>query len=97
MGRKHSRKQERRWQQKGGGSGLGEDRFAAADTLVQADYELLISLQARSLAQHELACGSCREFIEDDHGGRGECLHPGSGVLLPWPDTPACPFHTAIR
>jgi hypothetical protein len=97
MGRKRSRKHERRWQQKAG-KGAGEDRFADVDALVQADYELLMSLQARKpLAQEELSCSSCREFIEDQVGGRGECLHPGSGILLPWPDTPACPFHTALR
>jgi hypothetical protein len=37
-------------------------------------------------------CGRCREFLADEVGGRGECLHPGSGVLRPWWDTPACPF-----
>jgi len=37
-------------------------------------------------------CGRCREFVADDVSGRGECLHPGSGVLRPWWDTPGCPF-----
>jgi hypothetical protein len=37
-------------------------------------------------------CGRCREFLADELGGRGECLHPGSGVLRPWWDTPGCPF-----
>lgn len=44
-----------------------------------------------------LVCGGCREFIPDDDAGRGRCLHPGSGVLLPWPDTEACQFHAARR
>jgi hypothetical protein len=42
-------------------------------------------------------CGSCREFIEDQEGGRGTCLHPGSGVLAPWTDTEACGFFTVQR
>jgi hypothetical protein len=37
-------------------------------------------------------CGRCQEWIGDELGGRGECLHPGSGILRPWWDTPACPF-----
>lgn len=51
---------------------------------------------ASLLMRHETpvgaACGRCREFVEDSEGGRGTCLHPGSGVLSPWTDTPACPF-----
>ena len=43
------------------------------------------------------ACGNCREYVEDPNGGRGECLHPGSGILSPWPDTPPCAFHALIR
>jgi hypothetical protein len=38
------------------------------------------------------ACGRCLEFVEDGEGGRGTCLHPASGVLAPWSDTPACAF-----
>jgi hypothetical protein len=38
-------------------------------------------------------CGRCQEWISDELGGRGECLHPGSGILRPWWDTPACPFY----
>lgn len=38
-------------------------------------------------------CGACKEFIEDREGGRGTCLHPGSGVLSPWTDTDACAFY----
>lgn len=37
-------------------------------------------------------CGRCREFVEDGELGRGTCLHPGSGVLHPWTDTPGCGF-----
>lgn len=42
-------------------------------------------------------CGGCREFVEDQEGGRGTCLHPGSGVLSPWTDTEACAFFDPIR
>jgi hypothetical protein len=37
-------------------------------------------------------CGRCAEWLADEVGGRGECLHPGSGILKPWWDTPACDF-----
>ncbi|MGH2633663.1 MAG: hypothetical protein ACRDG3_09665 [Tepidiformaceae bacterium] len=43
------------------------------------------------------SCGGCREFVEDQEGGRGTCLHPGSGVLSPWTDTQACQFFAAQR
>jgi len=42
-------------------------------------------------------CGSCKEFVEDQDGGRGTCLHPGSGILAPWTDTGACQFFVAQR
>lgn len=48
-------------------------------------------------ARARLVCGECREFVPDDDAGRGRCLHPGSGVLSPWPDTEACQFHAARR
>ena len=41
-------------------------------------------------------CGACHEFVPGDTG-RGRCLHPGSGVLAPWPDTDACQFHEPRR
>lgn len=44
------------------------------------------------LAAPVRACGRCAEWLADEEGGRGECLHPGSGILKPWWDTPACPF-----
>ena len=37
-------------------------------------------------------CGRCHEWLADEVGGRGECLHPGSGILRPWWETPACAF-----
>ncbi len=42
-------------------------------------------------------CAGCREFVEDQEGGRGTCLHPGSGVLSPWTDTDACAFYMPQR
>lgn len=44
-----------------------------------------------------IACGQCREFVEDSNFGRGTCLHPASGVLSPWPDTPGCDYYRARR
>jgi hypothetical protein len=44
-----------------------------------------------------LVCGRCREFVPNAEIGRGECLHPGSGVLHPWDDTPACSFYSQRR
>jgi hypothetical protein len=43
------------------------------------------------------ACGSCREFVESADGGRGSCLHPASGIVSPWTDTPGCDYHTRRR
>lgn len=38
-------------------------------------------------------CGLCRHWLDRDvPDGRGECDHPGSGVLFPYNDTPACQF-----
>lgn len=42
-------------------------------------------------------CGYCREWLEREPGLRGTCLHPGSGIMHPWPDTPGCPFFRARR
>lgn len=42
-------------------------------------------------------CGQCREFVAELDNGRGECLHPGSGVLSPWSDTEACPFFEPVQ
>ena len=47
-------------------------------------------------AKPALTCENCHEFVPGDTG-RGRCLHPGSGVLAPWPDTEACQFHEARR
>lgn len=39
------------------------------------------------------SCGLCRNWFDRGTiGGRGECDHPGSGMMYPYDDTPACPF-----
>lgn len=47
-------------------------------------------------ARPALTCEGCHEFVQGDTG-RGRCLHPGSGIVAPWPDTEACQFHEARR
>ncbi len=47
-------------------------------------------------AKATVTCENCHEFVPGDTG-RGRCLHPGSGVLAPWPDTEACQFHEVRR
>lgn len=39
------------------------------------------------------SCGLCRNWSDRGViGGRGECEHPGSGMMYPYDDTPACNF-----
>lgn len=39
------------------------------------------------------SCGLCRNWFDRGTiGGRGECDHPGSGIMYPFDDTPACAF-----
>ena len=47
-------------------------------------------------AKPALTCEGCHEFVPGETG-RGRCLHPGSGILGPWPDTEACQFHEPRR
>jgi hypothetical protein len=47
--------------------------------------------------RNQKACGVCREFVEDPEGGRGLCLHPGSGIVSPWTDTDPCDFFSRRR
>jgi hypothetical protein len=51
-----------------------------------------ITLSPPSAPELPKTCGRCQEWVADEVGGRGECLHPGSGMLKPWWETPACPF-----
>jgi hypothetical protein len=99
MGRKRTRKQERRATQRAVHSG----RWDTGPPLSERDFELfddeellaMLPMFAREdaiVAPVARACGGCREFIEDQEGGRGSCLHPASGVLSPWTDTEACPY-----
>jgi hypothetical protein len=105
MGRRKNRKIERRRQQ----SHDGWERWAPREP-VAVDPEALafgrnddyldgFSLFERTLqmAVAQKTCSGCREFIEDGEGGRGSCLHPGSGILAPWTDTTACDFFAARR
>ncbi|MBK6662558.1 MAG: hypothetical protein IPG47_07335 [Thermoflexaceae bacterium] len=106
MGHRKQRKRERRANQRDGwpaqGYALqdpGDDpvpfapAFAPPDDLFNPWGERG-SLLGRAPAK---ACGQCREFIEDRDGGRGSCLHPGSGIAFPWTDTPGCDFHAPRR
>ena len=60
-------------------------------------FSLAAELTGRGRETAVKHCGTCREFVEDQEGGRGTCLHPGSGVLCPWTDTVACEFYIPQR
>ena len=62
-----------------------------------ADFHFLHDDNIRQRGPAVSLCGGCREFVEDQEGGRGTCLHPGSGILSPWTDTPGCQFFFAQR
>jgi hypothetical protein len=104
MGRRQKRKRERQQQQR------SPDAFAwstgpplispSPSKLYEPDeeeYDYLFQSFGRNALPGVKACGGCKEFIEDAEGGRGTCLHPGSGILSPWTDTPGCDFHTRRR
>lgn len=45
-------------------------------------------------------CGNCREWLQppaSSMDARGRCLHPGSGIVAPDRDTPACDFYDPRR
>ncbi|MFA5608137.1 MAG: hypothetical protein WDA07_13290 [Leucobacter sp.] len=104
MGRRRSRKQERR-------QAVRRDRDL--DLLAEPTFEELLALELEQTEDWDLpvdhpfreaaalapaqVCGRCREFVEDGDAGRGTCLHPGSGILAPWTDTPACDFFESQR
>jgi hypothetical protein len=104
MGRRKNRKQERRQRQGGGASRAYDlapppipfDPPAPSRSSGTYGDDWGIADYGRALAPAK-SCGGCREFVEDQEGGRGTCLHPGSGILSPWTDTPACAFHHARR
>jgi hypothetical protein len=86
MSRRQERKRRRARERRGGFDSL--DLFAPSYPAVREEEFLL--LPAPNL--HDASCGRCHEFIEDGEAGRGTCLHPASGVMFPWYNTPACPF-----
>ncbi len=70
---------------------MPDDAYFLAQEDDPSDYLLAMEM-IRGRDGVAKTCGSCREFLGDENGGRGECLHPGSGVLHPWTDTEGCPF-----
>lgn len=101
MGRRRSRKAERRShaRQSRGGDFASEptlEELLAIEQEQRDDMELPLAHPFRTLTPAK-ACGRCREFVEDGDAGRGTCLHPGSGILSPWTDTPGCDFFTDRR
>ena len=95
MGRRRHRKLERRGRSHGPSPAL-LPTIQELTLLDDDELEMLVMNHLRT-ATAVKACGSCREFLEDQEGGRGTCLHPGSGVLSPWTDTPGCDFFTPRR
>lgn len=95
MGRRQKRKQQRRAEQR---NWVRETTPVDPETLAfMPSYDDDVFYPgARGMGTVAVkACGSCREFIEDStEVGRGTCLHPASGVLSPWTDTPACPYYS---
>ncbi len=99
MGHRKNRKRERKseqraWNPDSGPKGLATyvDKSDEFDAIIDNFdmYQSRINLPVKQ-------CGNCREFLEDEHGGRGECLHPGSGILRPWTDTASCDFYARRR
>jgi hypothetical protein len=88
MGHRRNRKRDRR--------NIAAYKEFTPEALPDLDWSAVLPRRSESLIEPAVvvakACGGCREFIEDQDGGRGTCLHPGSGVLAPWTDTPACQF-----
>jgi hypothetical protein len=97
VGHRRNRKAERRQRQ--------TIDFAMAAPVIVGDDDLfgleqdfeIFGLGRSGSAPAVRACGGCREFVEDREGGRGTCLHPGSGIFAPWTDTPACDFYARRR
>lgn len=106
MGHRKARKRDRRTAQKFGFdlppaafADPGDDPAGIAALLTPGD-DMLAPWEERGSLLGRVAvkaCGQCREFIEDRDGGRGSCLHPGSGIAFPWTDTPACDFYAPRR
>ena len=96
MGRRRNRKLERRQRQST--TALLQPSIEELDLMDDEALEALVMNHMRQpFAPPPALCGACKEFIEDREGGRGTCLHPGSGVLSPWTDTAGCDFFTPRR
>ena len=96
MGHKKNRKQQRRGQ-RWNDAPLQDELGWRQPNTVGSDFLVLIGATLDSASPATSRCGDCREFVEDQEGGRGTCLHPGSGVLAPWSDTEACAFFDGRR
>lgn len=95
MGYQGKRKRERKAEQRRD-KGFLIKRWDAYPSARNEELALIFGTQKRDENGLLLpSCGSCHEYVEKDDSGRGECLHPGSGVLLPWGDTKACDFYGA--
>jgi len=98
MGHRRQRKRERKSEQQFRGS---PDRWSDRALFARPKDEpagRFFDPTAGVVALHVAkTCGGCHEFVEDAEGGRGTCLHPGSGVLSPWTDTEACSFYASRR
>lgn len=99
MGHRRNRKRDRRQSLRDGDAGAFFASPLAAIAPADDYPATLFAVGAEELpvAAPMKTCGGCVEFVEDQLTGRGECLHPGSGILRPWPDTAACQFHTSRR
>lgn len=101
MGHRKNRKRDRRREQQGELQWRHQPPAREDDFLKPDPFSLLEMAGLREpsglRAEPAKACGGCREFVEDHEGGRGTCLHPGSGVLNPWIDTQACDFFARGR
>ncbi len=99
MGHRKNRKRDRRGTQRtiepGFEPGLDSEWLLLHDDLDPFDALMAGGLKDRS--ETARVCGGCKEFVEDGEGGRGTCLHPGSGILSPWTDTRACDFFARQR
>jgi hypothetical protein len=97
MGHRRQRKRERKTDQQFRGTDRWSDRALFAPRKDEPGgrfFDPAAGVVALHVAK---SCGGCHEFVEDAEGGRGTCLHPGSGVLSPWTDTVACAFYANRR
>jgi len=100
MGHRRNRKRDRKNALETAGKHSGPSSSYDSDWMMLApdsDSTLFAAFTQSRPEPATSACGGCREFVEDQEGGRGTCLHPGSGVLSPWTDTLACQFFVARR